>query len=316
MKCPNCNYENDSNRKFCEKCGLDISFFERQKKMQKNAPEENNEKGIITCPKCGRNVFGTLESCPECRYPINSFYKMIQIQSTCMAKKEEHYRMMNKQMMERISKEQSELQKKTKKYAVIAIIHVIALIACIVMLINGFDLFLVFPAFYCLVAVFLAVANLRLYLKKGMLVYPEVRVDSTIGLYSNHPQHGQSIAEYNRSLFDWFYNDLRNDQLPTIPSPTQAEIMEYRREREARLSRISAPATEEKWYDPEKIKANESIPIEIVIWVDKVYNYYFESLRRQFGVIHWCDGARASLYRHKGYHYYTVSETHPHVYVD
>lgn len=137
-----------------------------------------------------------------------------------------------------------------------------------------------------------------------------------MGLDIRYPEYGQSIAEYNSALFDWFYNDLRNNQLPTIPSPTQAEIIEYNREREARLSKISAPATEETWYDPEKIKANESIPIEIVIWVDKVYNYYFESLRQQLGVIYGCDGARASLYEYKGYHYYTVSETHPHVYVD
>ena len=185
------------------------------------------------------------------------------------------------------------------RYAVIAIIHVIALIACIFMLINGFDLFLVFPAVYCLFVVFVAVV---IYLKEG--------------LYSRHSQDDQPIAEYNRSLFDRFYNDLKNNQLPTIPSPTQTEIKEYSRKREARLSRISAPATEETWYDPEKIKANESIPIEIVIWVDKVYDYYFDSLRQQLGVIHRCQSARASLYRYKGYRYYTISQTHPHDHVD
>ena len=198
------------------------------------------------------------------------------------------------------------------KYAVIAIIHVIALIACIDMLINGFDLFLVFPAAYCFCVAFVVVLIL---FKEGL--YSRHPQDDRSGAeYNRHLQDGQSIAEYNNSLFDRFYNDLRNDQLPMIPSPTQAEIMEYNRKREARLSRISAPATEETWYDPEKIKANESIPIEVVIWVDKVYKYYFDSLRRQLGVIHGCEGARASLYRYKGYRYYTISQTHPHIYVE
>ena len=64
------------------------------------------------------------------------------------------------------------------------------------------------------------------------------------------------------------------------------------------------------------LQANYDIPVEIDIWVDKVFSYYFDDLKLMLGLYRRCDGARKELYKHKGYTWYSISELYPTVEFD
>ena len=119
--------------------------------------------------------------------------------------------------------------------------------------------------------------------------------------------------EYNTVLFDKFYHDLNNNKLPKIPNPTKAEIREYIRRKNESLKKEESSSDS---VDMSKLLENNSIPVEVDIWVDKVYDYYFRSLEPMLGMVHWCEGARKALYRHKGYTWHTISELYPYIIFD
>ncbi len=61
---------------------------------------------------------------------------------------------------------------------------------------------------------------------------------------------------------------------------------------------------------------NMAIPVEVVIWVDKVYEHYFDNLMPMMGLVHWCEGARKALYTYRGNKWHTISELYPLVHFD
>ena len=62
--------------------------------------------------------------------------------------------------------------------------------------------------------------------------------------------------------------------------------------------------------------ANNSIPIEVEIWVDKIFDMYFKDLFPEFGQVHKCYAIRKKLYKYKGYTCYSFIDVHPGVRVD
>lgn len=133
------------------------------------------------------------------------------------------------------------------------------------------------------------------------------KVTKRINKKANERVQSESALEYNQKKFDKFYDDLNKDTLPNIPEPTEEEIRKYMEKCEKELLRFK---------DNEKVIQNNSIPIEVCIWVDKVYDYYLSDLKHQFGVIHRCEAARKNLYQYKGYTWYTISECHPEIIFD
>ena len=121
----------------------------------------------------------------------------------------------------------------------------------------------------------------------------------------------QSPVEYDDALFARFYRDLRSNALPTIPEPTQKEITKYKNKRKEMASNRLNDST-----NIEALKSNYSIPVEIDIWVDKVFAYYFDDLIPYLGLVHSCQGAKRELYKYKGYTWYTLSELHPFIMFD
>ncbi len=119
--------------------------------------------------------------------------------------------------------------------------------------------------------------------------------------------------DYNNILFDKFYHDLNNNKLPKIPNPTKKEIMKYTQMKNESLKKAESSSES---VDMSKLLENNSIPVEVDIWVDKVYNYYFNSLKHMLGMFRWCDGARKALYQYKGYTWYTASELYPDIIFD
>ena len=118
----------------------------------------------------------------------------------------------------------------------------------------------------------------------------------------------QSPYEYDTALFDRFYRDLENNALPVIPDPTQAEIQAYKATRMS-LKFDCGPLSDS--VDPEKLEENHSIPVEVDIWVDKVFNSYFADLKPMMGLVHRCQGAKKLLYKYKGYTWHSISELYP-----
>ena len=119
--------------------------------------------------------------------------------------------------------------------------------------------------------------------------------------------------EFDKALFDQFYHDLKNNKLPKVSKPRRSEIEKYTQRKTERLAKRK-PSTdstiEDLWSE------NNSIPVEIDIWVDKVYEHYFADLKPMRGLIHWCEGARRALYKYKGYTWHTISELNPGTYLD
>ena len=132
-------------------------------------------------------------------------------------------------------------------------------------------------------------------------------------LFSRKNTHSDQLSplEHNDALYTRFYHDLHNEALPTVPEPTEKEIEEYKKEKE---KLISKPFFDNA--DMTKLQANHSIPIEIDIWVDKIFKYYFADLEPVLGGIHGCNGARKDLYKLKGYTWYSNSKLSPHVIFD
>ncbi len=114
----------------------------------------------------------------------------------------------------------------------------------------------------------------------------------------------ESPIEYNQKKFKKFYDDLNKDNLPSFPKPTEKEIRKYMEKREEVLMRFN---------ENEKVIQNNSIPVEVCIWVDKVYNYYLSDLKPLLGMVHGCENARKELYQYKGYIWFTASECHPEI---
>lgn len=119
--------------------------------------------------------------------------------------------------------------------------------------------------------------------------------------------------EHNSALFERFYRDLENNALPEIPSPTQAEIIDYTRRRAESLT-AEGPISDS--FDRNLLQENHSIPVEVDIWVDKVYSYYFSNLISVLGLVVSCEGARGSLYKYRGYNWHSIFELYPTVLFD
>ena len=119
--------------------------------------------------------------------------------------------------------------------------------------------------------------------------------------------------EFNSLLFGRFYRDLERNTLPVIPRPTASEIEDYKIKKEKRCSKSD---NFYKYLDWGKAEANNSIPIEVEIWVDKIFDIYFKDLFPVFGQVHKCYAIRKKLYRYKGYNWYSFRELHPGVRVD
>ena len=122
-----------------------------------------------------------------------------------------------------------------------------------------------------------------------------------------------SSFEYNSALFDTFHHDLQNNLLPEIPDPTQSEIMNYTQERNEKLSHIES---ESGLVNMKSLMENNAIPVEVEIWVDKVYSYYFNELKPLLGMVHWCQGAKKQLYMYRGYTWHTIDELYPDIIFD
>ena len=123
----------------------------------------------------------------------------------------------------------------------------------------------------------------------------------------------QSDIESNMALFRRFEEDLRNDKLPVVSNPTLIEILSYTLKRRIVLRKKEFLSDA---LDKKKLRSNFAIPVEVDIWVDKVYSYYFDTLIPVMGLIHFCESSRAELYKYKGYSWYTVEELYPTVYFD
>ncbi len=119
--------------------------------------------------------------------------------------------------------------------------------------------------------------------------------------------------EYNSALFQQFYHDLENNTLPEIPDPTQTEIMNYTQKRRELLTRKNSLSNS---IDVNLLLENNAIPVEVEIWVEKVFCHYFDRLTPVLGLVHWCERARKALYKYKGYTWHTISELHPNVLFD
>lgn len=119
-----------------------------------------------------------------------------------------------------------------------------------------------------------------------------------------------SPLDYNHYLCHVFFRDLKRNKLPCIPEPSKDEISEYMKKNCRRESNLSS------YGDISRIESNASIPIEIKIWVDKIYDYYFYDLVPILGMAHLSQGAIKALYDHKGYKWYTFSECYPGVIFD
>lgn len=122
-----------------------------------------------------------------------------------------------------------------------------------------------------------------------------------------------SPYEHNTALFDRFYNDLKNDALPEVSGPKQSEIKQYTEKRNQSLPADDPLAGS---LSRNLMQENNSIPVEVDIWVDKVYNHYFADLKPMMGLVHMCEGARKELYKYKGYTWHTISELYPTVHFD
>lgn len=112
--------------------------------------------------------------------------------------------------------------------------------------------------------------------------------------------------EHNEKLFERFWDDLQNDKLHIIKD---REIKKY----------IKLYNQHKENVDPninEKQRANLDIPVEIRIWVDRVYHYYFHDLQPLIGGVHGTESVIKALYRYKGYNYYTIQECHPEIIFD
>ena len=121
----------------------------------------------------------------------------------------------------------------------------------------------------------------------------------------------QSPVEYNTKLLEKLYEDLKNDNLPDIQDSTMEEIEKYKREKRERSNHLISPNVDE-----EKMQSNLSIPAEVDMWVDKIFEYYLGDWKPMLGGVHPCNGARKALYRYKGYNWYSISELYPTVIFD
>ncbi len=119
--------------------------------------------------------------------------------------------------------------------------------------------------------------------------------------------------EHNSALFERFYHDLENGTLPQIPDPTEAEIAEYTRKKDKRLSKDDPLFSAANMT---KLLENHSIPVEADIWADKVFEHYFDDLIPVLGLVYQSEAARRDLYRYKGYTWHTIIELYPAVIFD
>ena len=123
-----------------------------------------------------------------------------------------------------------------------------------------------------------------------------------------------SVIDYNSAIFERFYKDLENNTLPKIQAPKRAEIEKYTKEREQRSAKENRIETD--FVDERKIQANQAIPVDVEIWVDKVYDHYFKKLKPMMGLVHGCGEARKALYKYQGYDWYDITEIYPLVHFD
>ncbi len=127
-----------------------------------------------------------------------------------------------------------------------------------------------------------------------------------------------SAFDYNCALFEEFNNDLKKGSFPRVPKASKSEMIEYEKRREEDLHFLDQclSAGEISKLSYEKEKSNQEIPVEIEIWVEKIYSHYFSELKPMLGEVHWCEGAKKQLYEYKGYTWYTISEIYPDICFD
>ena len=123
----------------------------------------------------------------------------------------------------------------------------------------------------------------------------------------------EKSQEYNRFLLRQVKKDLEMNHLPVFPKPGADEIRDYERSRAEKLREI------DNYQNPDakkKALANQFIPIEDEIWVDKVVSFYLAGYARHIGSVHIYDAVRKELYKKRGYDWYARSEIFPKIHFD
>ena len=121
--------------------------------------------------------------------------------------------------------------------------------------------------------------------------------------------------KHNRRLFHKFYKDMDRNYLPHFHDPTKEERDKYGKEKEKKMMKLKNGSLSDNLIE-DRLYSNYRIPIEIDIWVDKVFEYYFHNLEPMRGLVHWTEGARKRLYESKGYKWYGIDELHVDVIFD
>ena len=93
--------------------------------------------------------------------------------------------------------------------------------------------------------------------------------------------------------------------MPHFHDPTKEERDKYGKEKEKKMMKLKNGSLSDNLIE-DRLYSNYRIPIEIDIWVDKVFEYYFHNLEPMRGLVHWTEGARKRLYESKGYKWYGI----------
>ena len=124
--------------------------------------------------------------------------------------------------------------------------------------------------------------------------------------------------DFNEALFELFYADLERGTLAQVPEPTPEERAACLQEREEILSRLfpqgveNVPMTRSMRMN----LANEQIPIDVVLRVEKTFDHYFRNLKPLLGMVHQCQRAKQRLYEALGYQWYTTADIYPGLLID
>ena len=113
--------------------------------------------------------------------------------------------------------------------------------------------------------------------------------------------------KHNSRLFHEFYKDMDRNSLPHFHDPTKEEIDKYIEEKERKMMTMKTGTMSDNLIK-ERLNLNYRIPVEVDIWVDKVFEHYFHDLELMRGLVHWTEDARKRLYKCKGYKWYAIDE--------
>ena len=118
-----------------------------------------------------------------------------------------------------------------------------------------------------------------------------------------------TLYRHNSKLFDKFSKDIDRNSLPHFRDPTKEEIDKYSKEKEKEMMTMKTGSLSDNLVE-DRLYSNYRIPIEVDIWVDKVFEHYFHNLKPMLGLVHWTEEAKKRLYKSKGYDWYGIEELH------